>query len=171
MKRIAAILISLVMIFSACPLGISAADNVFDPYGSSSFGPASPEIESNYHTLGRVTEVTKSESSLFVKCLYTYYSYKLTVAFPKTGGVRLYGEEQGNFGTDDVYTVNYLDISDSCFDVTAVGGDGTTVRFTRLDSSFTLDFYNSDGKVVTSFNSADQQLGTNSQGKNKCGKT
>lgn len=165
MKKIMAFIISIVMILSVCPVYISAADESdYDPYGSNALGPSAPKINSQYSSLGEVLNVTKSNNKLVVSVSYMDYSYQLTLAFPKIGGARLYGEKTGSFATNDVYSVKYTEITSDCFDIKAVGGDGTSVRFTKSESAFTLDFYNSNGKIVTTFDSSAQQIGIDTNG-------
>ena len=161
MKKIIAVLTAVSLAFSGLIIN-TAADSVYDPFGTAAFGPSAPETESDYSSLGKAKTVTKSKDRLKISAACSFYSYPLTLVFPKLGGVRIYGETSGNFATDDFYELEYTDIAANSFTVKAAGGDGTCVTFTNSANYFTLDFYNADGTKVTALNSSGLQIGTGS---------
>ena len=159
MKKIAAVLTAFSMLFSGLLINV-AADSASDPFGTAAFGPSAPETESNYRRLGKAKALAKEKDRLKITAVCSFYTYPLILAFPKTGGVRLFGQTAGDFANDDFYTLEYTDIAANSFAVKAVGGDGAYIIFTNGADYFTLDFYNADGQRVTALNSSGLQMGT-----------
>lgn len=159
MKKIAAVLTAFSMFFSGLLINV-AADSASDPFGTAAFGPSAPETESNYRRLGKAKALAKEKDRLKITAVCSFYTYPLILAFPKTGGVRLFGQTAGDFANDDFYTLEYTDIAANSFAVKAAGGDGAYIIFTNGADYFTLDFYNADGQRVTALNSSGLQMGT-----------
>ena len=166
MKRIIAVLTAFSMFFSGLLINV-AADSTSDPFGTAAFGPSAPETESNYRRLGKAKALAKEKDRLKITAVCSFYTYPLILAFPKTGGVRLFGQTAGDFANDDFYTLEYTDIAANSFAVKAAGGDGAYIIFTNGADYFTLDFYNADGQRVTALNSSGLQMGTDAAGLTK----
>ncbi len=162
MKKIIAVLTAFSLVFSGLLINI-AADSVYDPFGTAALGPSAPETESDYSALGKAKKFEKKSDRLEISAACSFYTYPLTLAFPKTGGVRLFGKTAGDFATEDFYTLEYTDIQADSFAVRAVGGDGAYAVFTNGTDYFTLDYYNAAGTKVTAFKSSGVQVGTDSR--------
>ena len=108
-----------------------------------------------------VTSVDNLEvqgDTLLMQCVAGGHPVNLRLALPATGGVRIYGSDQGYWRPAGLLPLKTTQTSASCFIETAEG------RVVIHRKPFSITFYNADGKKVTQIGADDLAFRFDSDG-------
>jgi alpha-glucosidase (family GH31 glycosyl hydrolase) len=100
-------------------------------------------LEGEWKPVTSVKTLEAQGSTLLMSCMAGGHSVVLRLVLPATGGIRIYGSEEGYWRPADLLPLNASQTSTSCTIETA---DGKVVI--RL-SPLSITFYDADGKEVT----------------------
>ena len=107
------------------------------------FADGSPGDIGDWAPLLRLDRVETKENVLSLHGVASGHSVNLHLSLPRTGGVRLYGDDEGYFKPDELLPLNMVQASDS-FSIATSGG-----RIVIGQDPFVVSFYDTTGNLVT----------------------
>src|SRR5262249_5251193 len=96
---------------------------------------------------------------LLLHCLAGGHPVNLHLSLPKTGGVRICGDDQGFFKPDDLLPLNPYVSWNSCT-IQTPGG-----KIAIIKNPFAIDFFDASGKQITQIGANDLAFRFNPDGK------
>ncbi|HVU08559.1 MAG TPA: TIM-barrel domain-containing protein [Verrucomicrobiae bacterium] len=99
------------------------------------------------------------DNTLLMRCAAGNHEVDLRLALPATGGIRIYGNDEGYWRPSDLLPLKITQTSNSRSIETAEG------RIVIHQKPFSISFYNADGKEVTQIGAGDLAFRFDSDGK------
>jgi len=100
-------------------------------------------LTAEWTPIGDLDSLEEQGNTLLMRCTAGNHSVDLHLALPKTGGVRIFGNDQGYFKPDGVLPLTVSRSSSACSIKTAEG------RIIVGRRPFSVSFYDADGREVT----------------------
>lgn len=107
------------------------------------FADGSPGDIGAWTPISRIDGIEADRGVLSIVCLAGNHSVTLHLSFPRAGGIRLYGDEEGYFRPAELLPLTIVPFAES-FSITNAEG-----RIVISEDPFAISFYDTTGNLVT----------------------